>query len=89
VDLKTAIAAAESALSGTYNEWPASLEYLVKADGSAALTHVVQIQNEEDGSWREAFVDAHDASILSVTDFVAQASVSPLELFLYILFIIF
>jgi extracellular elastinolytic metalloproteinase len=45
----------------------------------------VQIRNEEEGTWYEAFVDAHDLSIISITDFVAYASVrcrpNPLVLF--------
>lgn len=55
---------------------PATLEYLARPDGSVALVHVVQIQNEETGTWYEAFVDAHSRTILSVTDFVSDASVS-------------
>ncbi len=51
------------------------LEYLVQSDGSMALTHVVQVQNEETNNWYEAFVDAHSGEIPSVTDFVAQATV--------------
>lgn len=74
ISVDEAIAKAEAALGGKYNNWPASLEYLAQADGSAALTHVVQIQNEGTGAWYEAFVDAHSGEVLSVTDFVAKAS---------------
>ncbi|KAI9431679.1 peptidase M36 [Lactarius psammicola] len=50
------------------------LEFLIQPDGSAALTHVIQIQNESAGTWVEAFVDAHSNKVVSVTDFVAKAS---------------
>ncbi|TFK49223.1 hypothetical protein OE88DRAFT_1713503 [Heliocybe sulcata] len=74
ISVEDAIASAESTLGGKYNDWPATLEYLALADGSAALTHVVQVQNAETGAWYEAFVDAHSGEVLSVTDFVAKAS---------------
>ncbi|KAJ7065817.1 Fungalysin metallopeptidase-domain-containing protein [Mycena amicta] len=74
ISLSAAIAAAESALAGTFNSHPATLEFLALEDGSVALTHVMQIQNEETGTWVEAFVDAHSGEVLSVVDFVTQAS---------------
>jgi hypothetical protein len=40
------------------------------------LTRVVQIQDDVAGSWYEAFVDAHSGDVVSVTDFVAHATVS-------------
>ncbi|KAI0058528.1 hypothetical protein BV25DRAFT_1829964 [Artomyces pyxidatus] len=74
VSLADAIATAEETLDGKYNEWPAALEYLVLEDGSAALAHVVQIQNEATGTWVQAFVDAHANKVLSITDFVTKAT---------------
>ncbi|KAI0302901.1 Fungalysin metallopeptidase-domain-containing protein [Multifurca ochricompacta] len=74
VSLADAISTAEQALGGTYNGHPATLEFLVQPDDSAALTHVIQIQNEKEGKWFEAFVDAHSNKLLSVTDFVTKAS---------------
>ncbi|KAI9453869.1 Fungalysin metallopeptidase-domain-containing protein [Lactarius psammicola] len=74
VSLSDAIATAEKALDGTHNGHPATLEFLIQPDGSAALTHVIQIQNESAGTWVEAFVDAHSNKVVSVTDFVAKAS---------------
>ncbi|KAI9453867.1 metalloprotease [Lactarius psammicola] len=74
VSLSDAIATAEKALDGTHNGHPATLEFLIRPDGSAALTHVIQIQNESAGTWVEAFVDAHSNEVLSVTDFVTKAS---------------
>ncbi|KAH9013761.1 Fungalysin metallopeptidase-domain-containing protein [Lactarius hengduanensis] len=44
--LSDAIATAEKALVGTHNGHPATLEFLIQPDGSAALTHVIQIQND-------------------------------------------
>ncbi|KAJ7477392.1 Fungalysin metallopeptidase-domain-containing protein [Mycena latifolia] len=80
VSLEDAIAAAEATLDGTFNEHPATLEFLAQEDGSLALTHVMQIQNEETGAWFEAFVDAHTGEVLSVTDFVTKASYLVLPL---------
>ncbi|KAF8952901.1 hypothetical protein BDZ97DRAFT_2065989 [Flammula alnicola] len=60
---------------------PRHLEYVVKADNTAVLTHVVQIQNDETGAWVEAFIDAHSGELVTITDFVAKASylVLPLQ----------
>ncbi|KAF8624152.1 hypothetical protein AX17_007214 [Amanita inopinata Kibby_2008] len=74
VQIHQAISSAEQRLDGTYNNHPATLEYLALDDGSAALTHVVQIQNKQTGAWYEAFVDAHSGHVISVTDFVSRAS---------------
>ena len=74
-----AIATAEKQLNATFDQenFPEpTLEYLVQQDGSLALTHVVQVRNEAEGTWVEAFVDAHSGDIVSITDFVAKASVS-------------
>ncbi|KAJ8487939.1 hypothetical protein ONZ45_g14134 [Pleurotus djamor] len=74
ISLEDAIAKAEVAIDGTYNGHPPALEYLVMQDGSVALTHVIQIQNEEKGTWVEAFIDAHTGELRSITDFVNKAS---------------
>ncbi|KAG6873511.1 hypothetical protein C0995_014779 [Termitomyces sp. Mi166 len=75
------IPSAEDLLDGKYNGHPTSLEYLVRPDGSVALAHVIQIQNDESGSWYEAFMDAHSGDLLSITDFIADAAyrVLPIE----------
>ncbi|GLB39392.1 putative fungalysin metallopeptidase (M36) [Lyophyllum shimeji] len=80
IPLEAAIATAEAALGGKFNQHPATLEYFVKQDGSVALTHVMQIQDGEAGIWFEAFVDAHSGELLSVTDFVAKASYQVLPI---------
>ncbi|KAI0822089.1 Fungalysin metallopeptidase-domain-containing protein [Trametes gibbosa] len=74
ISLEDAIAKAESGLSGKFNEHPPTLEFVAQKDGSLALTHVVQIQNDDTGAWFEAFVDAHSGEIVHLTDFVAKAS---------------
>ncbi|KAG5638544.1 hypothetical protein H0H81_012045 [Sphagnurus paluster] len=81
LSVEAVIPTAEAALEGKYNGHPATLEYLARPDGSVALTHVVQIQNEETGTWYEAFVDAHSGEVLTVTDFVSDATynVLPIE----------
>lgn len=77
-----AIAKAEELIDGQHNDHPTTLEFLALPDGSAALTHVVQIQNDSTGAWVEAFIDAHSGELRSVTDFVAKASVSGGDVFL-------
>ncbi|KAK7457928.1 hypothetical protein VKT23_010275 [Stygiomarasmius scandens] len=81
-NLTKAIAVAEDALVGTQkaNIQP-GVEYLVRPDGSVKLSHVVQVSNADEGTWYEAFVDAHSGELLSVTDFVAEATytVLPIE----------
>ncbi|KAF8624943.1 hypothetical protein AX17_006969 [Amanita inopinata Kibby_2008] len=72
VSLEDAIASAEKTVDGKYNSHPTTLEFLVLQDGSVALTRVIQIKNEQSGTWYEAFVDAHSGKVLSVTDFVAR-----------------
>ncbi|EEB91178.1 hypothetical protein MPER_10503, partial [Moniliophthora perniciosa FA553] len=74
VDVNSVIAKVEEALDGKKNEIEPTLEYLALEDGSVALVHVFQVQNEEVNSWYEAYVDAHSGELLSVTDFVADAS---------------
>ncbi|KAJ8517459.1 hypothetical protein ONZ45_g5342 [Pleurotus djamor] len=74
ISLKDAIVKAEAAIDGTHNDHPPTLEFLAMQDGSAVLTHVIQIQNEEAGTWVEAFIDAHTGELRSITDFVNKAS---------------
>ncbi|KAF9488922.1 hypothetical protein BDN71DRAFT_1484991 [Pleurotus eryngii] len=74
VSLTDAIAKAEELIDGQHNDHPPTLEFLALQDGSVALTHVIQIQNDETGAWVEAFIDAHTGELHSVTDFVAKAS---------------
>ncbi|PFH50044.1 hypothetical protein AMATHDRAFT_61980 [Amanita thiersii Skay4041] len=74
VSLEDAITSAEQTLDGKFNGHPASLEFLALEDGSAALTHVIQIENDQTGAWVEAFVDAHSGKVLSITDFVTDAT---------------
>ncbi|KAF8970324.1 Fungalysin metallopeptidase-domain-containing protein [Flammula alnicola] len=78
VSWKSVLSEVEDALEGKYNGQNATLEYLAKSDGSVALTHVVQIQNEESSAWYEAYIDAHTGKLVSVTDFVAHASYTVL-----------
>ena len=73
VEIDSFIGDIESQLNGKFNDYK-SLEYLAKQDGSVALVHVVQIRNEETNAWYEAMVDAHSGELVSITDFVADAS---------------
>ncbi|KAI0631734.1 Fungalysin metallopeptidase-domain-containing protein [Trametes polyzona] len=74
ISVEDTIVKAESLLSGKFNEHPPSLEFVTKKDGSLALTHIVQIQNDDTGAWFEAFIDAHSDELVHLTDFVAKAS---------------
>ncbi|CAE6339071.1 unnamed protein product [Rhizoctonia solani] len=71
---EAAIAKAEAALGGKYNNWPTALEYFAKDSDHVVLTHVVQVQNAETQEWYEAFVDATSGEIINVVSFVADAS---------------
>ena len=83
ISASSLISKVEEAFDATYNGWPTTTQYLVKADGSAALVHTIQVQNEAINSWFEAYVDAHSGEIVSVTDFVAEATVRYLAAFRY------
>ncbi|KAJ7787664.1 Fungalysin metallopeptidase-domain-containing protein [Mycena olivaceomarginata] len=66
---------AETALEGTYvSEIPSTVEYLAKDNGEVVLVHVLQVRNEEAGTWYNAFVNAHTNALESLTDYVAQAT---------------
>jgi extracellular elastinolytic metalloproteinase len=71
----------EELLEGKYNGHPPTLEYLARPNGFVSLVHVVQIRNEEADTWYEAFIDAHSGELLSITDFVSDASVNGLRFF--------
>ncbi|KAL1721756.1 Fungalysin metallopeptidase-domain-containing protein, partial [Schizophyllum commune] len=73
VDIASFLPDVESKLDGKFNNHT-SVEYLVKSDGTIALVHVVQIQNDAKNTWYEAMVDAHSGELLSITDFVAHAA---------------
>ncbi|KAM5541594.1 hypothetical protein V8D89_004784 [Ganoderma adspersum] len=75
-----AISTAESELGGAYNGHPTKLEFVAKEDGAVALTHVVQIRDDDKDMWFEAFVDAHSGDIVHLTGFVAHASYRVLPL---------
>lgn len=75
IPLEEAIDVAQTKLNGTFDEHPPTLEYLVKQDNTVALTHVMQIHNEEMATYYRAFVDAHSGDLISIVDYVAEASV--------------
>ncbi|KIY64881.1 hypothetical protein CYLTODRAFT_401264 [Cylindrobasidium torrendii FP15055 ss-10] len=79
IDVESVIPDIESKLGGTFNGFK-DLKYLSKQDGSVALTHSVQIQNAKDNSWFEAYVDAHTGELLSLVDFVADATYTVLPI---------
>lgn len=74
ISVEEATSIAEEKLAGTFTGPAARLEYFVQKDSSAALAHVLQIRNEQESTWYEAFVDAHTGELISVVDFVAQAA---------------
>ncbi|KAJ8087742.1 hypothetical protein PM082_006579 [Marasmius tenuissimus] len=73
VDVNSVVSKVEEALKGKKNDIEPTLEYLALQDGTAALVHVFQVQNDEDFTFYEAYVDAHSGELISVTDFVADA----------------
>ncbi|KAF9264394.1 hypothetical protein L218DRAFT_900655 [Marasmius fiardii PR-910] len=80
VNVDDAIKTAESTLGGTHNGIQPSLQYFAQSDGSVALVHSIQVQNEEDQSFAEAFVDAHSGKVISMNDFVADATFRALPI---------
>ncbi|KAG5350575.1 hypothetical protein C0989_010341 [Termitomyces sp. Mn162] len=80
VPLSAAISKAEESLLGTYNNHATSIQYIVKSDGSATLTHAIQIQNETAVTFYEAFIDAHSGELIHVTDYKAPASYRALPI---------
>ncbi|KAL5486280.1 hypothetical protein ACEPAI_7326 [Sanghuangporus weigelae] len=79
ISVDQAIAAAEQRLGGAHNEIPTSLEFYVKDDNSAVLTHVVQVESDH---LLEAFVDAESGEVIAVNDFTADSAflVIPINL---------
>ncbi|EEB98448.1 hypothetical protein MPER_02037, partial [Moniliophthora perniciosa FA553] len=80
IQTSDAISKAEAALDGEHSGVEPTLKYLAQSDGSAALVHAVQVQNEDAGTFYEAYVDAHSGDVLSVTDFVAHATFTALPI---------
>ncbi|KIY72625.1 hypothetical protein CYLTODRAFT_449783 [Cylindrobasidium torrendii FP15055 ss-10] len=79
VDVESIIPDIESKLGGTFNGYK-DIKYISKQDGSVALTHSIQIQNTKANTWVEAFVDAHTGELVSVVDFVADATYTVLPI---------
>ncbi|KAJ7073496.1 Fungalysin metallopeptidase-domain-containing protein [Mycena belliarum] len=81
LDLDTAQKKAESMLGGTTAGLPdPELKWFAKEDGTAALAHSFQVKNDEDGAWVEALVDAHSGEMLSIVDYVAEATYTALPI---------
>lgn len=76
IDILTVMPVIEDLLKGQYNFKPPALEYYVLANGSVALTYVVEIVDLNTAKWYEVFVDAHTGELVSLTDFVAAVSAS-------------
>ncbi|OBZ77808.1 Extracellular metalloproteinase 10 [Grifola frondosa] len=79
INIKDVISTAESVPGGKYdteNHPTLTLEYLVKDDGSVALTHVFQVGDEAAGTWYQAFVDAHSGGLVSIADFVTKSALT-------------
>ncbi|KAG6892548.1 hypothetical protein C0993_003564, partial [Termitomyces sp. T159_Od127] len=80
VSLSDAISKAEESLLGTYNNHPTTIQYVVKTDGTAALAHAIQIQNETSVTFYEAFIDAHSGELIHITDYKSFASYRALPI---------
>lgn len=75
ISVESAIKTAESQLEANlFSEVEPKLEYLAKEDGSAVLTHVLQVQDESTFNFYEAYVNAHTGEVESVVDFTADAT---------------
>lgn len=87
IPFQTAVKSAEDTLHGTYNPPPSApttsstastdddkklLEYLANADGSATLVYSVPVRNDTQGTYFQAYVDAHEGKVVAATDYVAH-----------------
>ncbi|KZV62018.1 hypothetical protein PENSPDRAFT_642738 [Peniophora sp. CONT] len=72
VSAEDAIKTAETALGASAADHPTSLEYLALSDGSAALMHVVRVQDDDKGIAVDAYVDAHTNKLVSIVNFVTN-----------------
>ena len=84
VDVNSVIPKVEEALDGKRNAVAPTVEYLALQDGTVALVHVFQVQNDAAGTWYAAHVDAHSGELISVTDFVSHATVGSVKFILRI-----
>lgn len=78
IAVEDAVANAEAALNGAYDEEtfaPPRLAFIATPNDPLALTYALQVRNATTGTWYEAFVNAHTGQLLSVTNFVSQATV--------------
>lgn len=84
IPFQTAVKSAEDTLNGTYNPPPSApstagadddkkyLEYLANSDGSATLVYSVAVRNDAQGTYFQAYVDAHEGKVVAATDYVAH-----------------
>ncbi|KAK1218861.1 hypothetical protein PQX77_018432 [Marasmius sp. AFHP31] len=74
VSAEDAVKTAEKTLGGQANDIAPALQYLARSDGSVSLVHAIQVQDDDTDSFVEAYVDAHSGKVVSMNDFVADAS---------------
>jgi len=75
ISLESALPDIETALGGVANRDVESyLAFLARDDGSPSLAHVIQIDNDRDFTHYQAFIDAHSGELLSVVNFVNDAT---------------
>jgi extracellular elastinolytic metalloproteinase len=79
IGITAAIPLAEQHAVGTHNGHPPTLEYLMKPDGHLALVHVIQVQNDDAGTWHEVLIDAHSGDLLFLNDFVSHSTASNFD----------
>jgi len=88
IPFQAAVKSAEDTLHGTYNPPPSAptttssttstnddkkfLEYLANADGSATLVYSIPVRNDSEGTYFQAYVDAHEGKVVAATDYVAH-----------------
>ncbi|KAJ7749849.1 hypothetical protein DFH07DRAFT_746553, partial [Mycena maculata] len=74
IHMNAAISIAEQHAGGTHNGHPPKLEYLMQPDDHLALVHVIQIRNDEAGTWYETYIDAHSGQPLFLNDFASHST---------------
>ncbi|TFK72841.1 hypothetical protein BDN72DRAFT_926148 [Pluteus cervinus] len=74
LSLESVVPQTENLLQAKLYDSEPTIEWVARPDGSAALAHVFQLRDDDTNAWMEAFVDAHSGDLLTVTDFVADAT---------------
>ena len=75
ITAEEAVSKAEKLLNSQVNDVPLTIQFVAQQDGSLALTHVMQIQNDTTGTFVRAYIDAHSGDLVHMSDFITKSTV--------------